>query len=207
MLTKIANFLNSPLSLLIFGFLGTTVLGGYMNNAYHEQSWKSKARFEVFKEHLSESKKFEKELLLLSSKRFALLERVHFELASDRLKSARQVWKEYFVVVKEWNHAVKSNRNRVSLLFGEDVALSFLSDDESNAEKPLSLHHQFRKAHYAVLSTLKCMKKECEPSLRRGMLDDARNKLNMLGITHDEFSRDLRRAIVIKHNNLISSNT
>ncbi|WP_281545038.1 hypothetical protein [Grimontia sp. SpTr1] len=201
---KIAKFLNSPLCLLVWGFIFTTCVGSYINNQYHEKSWRSKAQFEIFKEQLTESKVFEEELLTLASQRFTLLERVYFELAAYRLDSARATWKEYYVIVNLWNHAINANRNRTALLFGEAMSKALLDDTENQSDNPKSLHHRFRLAHYSVLETLQCMKSNCESENRRKNLDIAREHINLLGVVKDELSRDIRRAIIQKHENLVT---
>jgi len=104
---KISSFFNSPLSLLFFGFLGTTVFGSFINSEYHEKAWKSNAKFEMFKEQLQEAKDLEQKILTISNERYTLLERVHIRLASNQLEEARIVWKEYYKIVKIWNNGVK----------------------------------------------------------------------------------------------------
>lgn len=85
------DLLNSPLSFLIAGFLLTTLVGSYINNAFHAESWKSKARFEIFKERLKEASEAQSSIIGLSNKRIVLLGRIHFELQENRLQSAREI--------------------------------------------------------------------------------------------------------------------
>ena len=187
--------LNSPISLLAMGFLLTTLAGSYINNSYHEKSWRSKARFEIFKERLKEASETQDSILSLSNRRIFLLRRVYFELLENRLQSARDIWKEYFKVTQEWNNDVKTNKNRLSLLFGNDVGASFLADNENQIDNPKSLHHVFRKAHYAVLEVIECMKKGCNESEKQELLSHAEKRMNSLGLAHDKFSMQLRTSL------------
>ena len=130
------DYLNSPFSLLIAGFLLTTLVGSYINHAFHAESWKSKARFEIFKERLNEAHQAQSNTIVLSNKRITFLRRIHTELQKNRLQSAREIWNDYYPIVTEWNNNVKSNNNRLSLLFGESVSLSFLDNKENSADMP-----------------------------------------------------------------------
>lgn len=186
------ELLNSPFSLLIAGFLLTTLVGSYINHAFHAESWKSKARFEIFKERLKEASEAQSSIIVLSSKRIVLLGRIRSELQENRLQSAREIWKEYFQIVKQWNNSVKSNNNRLSLLFGNDVSLAFLDNNENFADKPKSLHHIFRKAHKSVLDIIECMKIECDLPEKEILLLEADHRLDLLGLAHDDFSTQLR---------------
>jgi len=197
------DLLNSPLSLLVAGFLLTTLVGSYINNAFHEGSWKSKARFEIFKERLKEASEAQDSIIVLSNKRIALLERIYSELEENRLQSAREIWKEYFHIVKEWNNNVKSNNNRISLLFGDTVSLALLDNNENSIDNPKSLHHIFRKAHNSVLAVIECMKSECNLSEKESLLIEARKRLDLLGLAHDDFSRQLRIVLKQKETELL----
>lgn len=195
--------LNSPLALLILGFLLTTLVGSYINHSFHDESWKSKARFEIFKERLGEATEAQSSIIVLSNRRITMLERMYFELEANRLQSARNIWKDYFQLVREWNHSVKSNNNRLSLLFGDSVSRSFLDNDENAADEPNSLHHIFRQAHNAVLAVIECMKVDCDSSMQEMLLLDARKRLDTLGLAHDEFALQLRLGLQRKEKELL----
>ena len=197
------DYLNSPFSLLITGFLLTTLVGSYINYAFHAESWKSKARFEIFKERLKEASEAQSSIIVLSSKRITLLGRIHSELQENRLQSAREIWKEYFQIVKEWNNNVKSNNNRLSLLFGDSVSLSFLDNNENFEDKPKSLHHIFRIAHNSVLDVIECMKSGCNLPEKEKLLLEAQNRLDLLGLAHDNFSTQLRIVLRQKETKLL----
>ena len=189
------DLLNSPLSLLISGFLLTTLVGSYINNAFHTESWKSKARFEIFKERLKEAGEAQDSIIVLSNRRIVYLTRINFELKGNRLQSARNIWKEYFQTVKEWNYNVKSNHNRISLLFGDSISLLFLDNNENSSDKPKSLHHIFRKSHASVLTLIECMKNECNQQKKEKLMLETQNNLDSLGFAHDDFSTQLRIAL------------
>lgn len=197
------EYLNSPFSLLIAGFLLTTLVGSYINYAFHAESWKSKARFEIFKERLKEASEAQSSIIVLSNRRITLLGRIHSELQENRLQSAREIWKEYFQIVKEWNNNVKSNNNRISLLFGDSVSLSFLDNTENFEEKPRSLHHTFRKAHNSALDVIECMKSGCNLPEKEKLLLEAQVRLDLLGLTHDNFSTQLRIVLREKETTLL----
>ncbi len=197
------KWVNSPFSLLIAGFLLTTLVGSYINQAFHNESWRSKARFEIFKERLKEATEAQSSIIVLSNQRIMMLERILEELNSNRLQSARDIWKEYFKVVREWNRNVKSNNNRLSLLFGDPVSLSFLDNSEIDAEQPKSLHYIFRQGHRAVLNVIECMKRDCEAAEREQLMRVARAKLDALGFAHDDFALRLRTVLKQKEENLL----
>ena len=197
------DYLNSPFSLLIAGFLLTTLVGSYINHAFHAESWKSEARFEIFKERLKEASETQSSIIVLSNKRITLLTRIYSELDESRLQSAREIWKEYYQIVTEWNDTVKSNNTRLSLLFGDGVSLSFLNGNESFEDKPKSLHHIIRKAHSSVLDVIECMKSECSLPEKEMLLQEAEQRLDLLGFAHDSFSRQLRIALKQKETELL----
>jgi hypothetical protein len=197
------EYLNSPFSLLIAGFFLTTLVGSYINHAFHAESWKSKARFEIFKERLKEANEAQSSIIELSNKRITLLGRIHSELQGIRLQSARNIWKEYFELAKDWNNKVKSNNNRLSLLFGDSVSLSFLDNDENLEDKPKSLHHIIRKAHISVLDVIECMKSGCNLPEKEKLLLEAQNRLDLLGLAHDNFSTQLRIVLRQKETELL----
>jgi hypothetical protein len=197
------DYLNSPFSLLIAGFLLTTLVGSYINHAFHTESWKSEARFEIFKERLKEASETQSGIIVLANKRITLLRRIHTELQENRLRSARKIWKEYYQIVTEWNNNVKNNSNQLSLLFGDNISLSFLDNNENSADKPKSLHHIFRKAHDSVLDVIECMKSECGFPEKENLLQEARKRLDLLGLAHDNFSSQLRIALRQKESKLL----
>jgi hypothetical protein len=188
-------WLNSPFSLLLSGFLLTTLAGSYINNAFHAESWKSKARFEIFKERLQEASDTQTTIIVMANMRIILLNEIYSELGRNRLESAREKWKKYFENVKAWNTNVKSNNNRISLLFGDEVALTFLDNDENHSEEPGSLHHIFRKAHNAVLDIIECMKDGCDAAEKKKLVGEARRRLDLLGLAHDDFAMQLRLSL------------
>lgn len=201
---SIFDLLNSPFSLLVVGFLLTTLVGSYINNAFHEGSWKSKAKFEIFKERLKEAGEVQDSIIVLSNKRIVLLGRIYSELKENRLQSARKIWKEYFnSVAIEWNNNVKSNKNRISLLFGNTISLAFLDNNENDSDNPKSLHHIFRKAHNSVLALIECMKSECNLSEKEPLLIETQKRLELLGLAHDSFSTQLRIVLKQKENELL----
>ena len=197
------DLINSPFSLLVAGFLFTTLVGSYINLSFHEKSWKSKAKFEIFKERLKEAGEAQNSILSLSNKRVFLLRRIHFELTENGLQSAREIWREYFSVVTEWNNNVKTNNNRLSLLFGEHISTAFLDNTENLENNPKSLHHIFRKAHDSVLSVIECMKRNCSQSEKDALLQEAQTRMDTLGLAHDDFSVQLRLSLKDKELKLL----
>lgn len=77
------DLLNSPLSLLAAGFLLTTLVGSYINNAFHEEAWKSKAKFEIFKERLKEAGETQDSIIALSNKRIFLFRKNLFRAKGE----------------------------------------------------------------------------------------------------------------------------
>ncbi len=197
------ELLNSPFSLLIAGFLFTTLVGSYINNSFHEKSWQSKARFEIFKERLKEAREVQQEILSLSNKRIFLLRRIYSELSGDRLRSARAIWKTYFPVVNEWNNTVNTHANLLSLLFGRNISAVFLDNSENQTDNPASLHHLFRKAHGAVLAVIEGMKENCSPAEKEVLMREAKSRMDALGLANDDFSLQLRLALQQKELKLL----
>lgn len=185
------EIINSPFSLLTAGFLFTTLVGSYINNSFHEKSWQSKARFEIFKERFREAREAQQSILSLSNKRIFLLRRIYNELSENRLQSAREIWKEYFSVVNEWNNNVEANANLLSLLFGRSISVAFLDNTENQQDNPKSLHHVFRKAHNAILSIIECMKKNCSQSEKDILMQEAKTRMDALGLANNDFSIQL----------------
>lgn len=123
-----------------------------------------------------------------ANNRIFWLKRIYFELSDNRLESARDLWKEYFIIVKNWNDKVRANQNRLALLFDNHTAIAFLDDSENHAEEPKSLHHSFRKAHNAILALIECMKGTCTAQERKDLLDEATLRMDNLGNMHDQFA-------------------
>jgi hypothetical protein len=197
------ELINSPFFLLIAGFLFTTLVGSYINNSFHEKSWQSKARFEIFKERLREAREAQQSILSLSNKRIFLLRRIYSELNEGRLQSAREIWKEYFSVVNEWNNNVKTNANLLSLLFGRSISVAFLDNTENRQDNPKSLHHTFRKAHDAVLSVIEGMKRNITQSEKDILMQEVKTRIDTLGLVHDDFSVRLRLSLEDKELKLL----
>ena len=197
------EIINSPFSLLTAGFLFTTLVGSYINNSFHEKSWQNQARFEIFKERLKEARGAQQSILALSNKRIFLLRRIYSELSEDRLQSAREIWKEYFSVVDEWNNTVNSNANLLSILFGRNVSVTFLDNTENLQDNPKSLHHVFRKAHNAVLEVIECMKSNCSQTEMDNLMQEAKMRMDALGLANDEFSVQLRLSLEDKELKLL----
>ena len=84
---SIIALLNSPFSLLVLGFVLTTIVGSYINNSFHTESWKSKARFEIFKERLQEASDAQTTIIVMANMRIILLSEIYVDLGSKRLDS------------------------------------------------------------------------------------------------------------------------
>ncbi|MFT5218135.1 MAG: hypothetical protein ACI9LO_002070 [Planctomycetota bacterium] len=93
---------------------------------------------------------------------------------------------------------MKSNNNRLSLLFGNQVSKGFLDNSEISVDQPESLHYIFRKAHKSVLDVIEYMKIECDSTERKDLSQEAKNRLNILGFFNDKFSTQVR--IVLRQN-------
>ena len=106
-------------------------------------------------------------------------------------------------MVNEWNNTVKSNANLLSLLFGRSVSVAFLDNTENKLDNPKSLHHVFRKAHDAVLAVIECMKSNCSQSEQDILVQEAKMRMDALGIANDEFSVQLRLSLENKELKLL----
>ena len=127
----------------------------------------------------------------------------YIELTENRLQSAREMWKEYFSVVNEWNNNVKTNENLLALLFGSRISVAFLDNTENRKDNPKSLHHIFRKAHDAILSVIEGMKRNCSQSEKDILLQKAKTRMDALGSAHDDFSVQLRLSLEDKELKLL----
>lgn len=136
----------------------------HISHSFNEDSWKSKAKFEIFKGRLTQAIEFQNEILSISNKRVFYLRRINTELREQRLQEARDIWKLYFKVVTTWNNNVKSNKNKIEILFGKKMSTLFLDYEENHIDTPKSLHHALRKYHESTLALIECMKKGCSES-------------------------------------------
>jgi len=199
---KSASFWNSPISLMVIGFLLTTVAGSYVSSVFHEHSWKSKAKFEVFKEHLKDAMQVEEQIIAFSNERIFYLRRINDALKIHDLQKALDIKAQYSKVVQKWNIEVKSNKNKLSFLFGEDISVLFLDYNEKHNATPKSLHHSIRKAHASTVELIKCLKNNCSEELEHKLVDISNNDLDNVGILHDKFSISIQKALLEKENKL-----
>ncbi len=138
--------------LVIFGFLLTTVLGGFWGFLLKKRSWQMETEHSIHMARFDEGVKFLDTLSEQVGKRFFLLQRFFWAIEEGNQEKILEREKEYFSTVTDWNSSFWRNRNKIRLLVNEDQANHFLDYRDDNAgDQPRSLHYKFVVAHRAIL--------------------------------------------------------
>ena len=152
--TAVLSILQSPLGLLLIGFLLTSLLGSLFATRLQNAAWERQTRLEVFRKRYDEGIALLDHLSALIDKSYFALQRFLWALEDgnddEYIKTKEQ---EYFKMVVEWNGLLRSNRNKIRLLVGEAQANRFLDyGDDGRPENPKSIHYQHVKVHNIVLA-------------------------------------------------------
>lgn len=189
-MSGIWDFLNKPLSVLLLGFLLTTISGGALAAWFRQRNWKRQARLALFQKRYDEGATFLDALSDLVGKRYFLLQRYLWSVEDPVAYDTQACANEYFACVKEWNTRLRTTRNKARLLIGEERALQLLDyQDDNRPTNPKSLHYIFVKAHRAVQAS----------KANKNLINEASNEVEQLNFICsrplEEFTTEfLRRA-------------
>ncbi|MCP4651934.1 MAG: hypothetical protein GY858_00920 [Candidatus Omnitrophica bacterium] len=184
---KIKKIINSKIFLLVLGFLLTGVVGTFLNYQFQKETWKRESQHEIAKRHLDQSRQVIEEVLLHISKRFYAMQKVLWELESERFDGARLKWKNYAKIKDDWNINVGLYRSRIKILIDENLAYELL--DKNNARDYSdreSLHALFVVTHYKIKDFFDYRGKNEQK--RKQLEDAALNSLIDLGHRIGNFS-------------------
>ncbi len=122
----------------------------------------------------------------LINKRHFGLQRVFWALDKNSVDKANEIWKDYYESVKDWNHELNSNKEKIRRLLGDKKATEFLDyTDELHPNTPTSIHGHFWLAHDNVLKLKECLEHKCDE--RKKLTAQAANSLTKLDLRSDEF--------------------
>src|SRR5262245_1830257 len=124
------QFFNSALGLLLMGFVLTTVTGALLSARIQKVSWKRQMRLDLFKRRYDEGAQFLDALTTLIGKRFFALQRFLWAITDRDNYDLAETAKTYFKIVEEWNVNLRSNRNKIRLLIGQEQANAFLDYED-----------------------------------------------------------------------------
>ena len=144
--------MNEKTSLLILGFLLTTVFGGFLGYWLKQRSWQIETEHSLHQARYDEGVRFLDALSDQVGKRFYLLQRLLWAIEEQDNEKMLDREREYFRSVVDWNSSFWRNRNKIRLLANEEQANAFLSYKDDNAgDHPTSLHYKFVAAHRDVM--------------------------------------------------------
>jgi hypothetical protein len=150
-MSGIWKFLNTPFSLLLFGFVLTSIFGATLAAWLQLRNWKKQTQLTLFQKRYDEGVIFLDALSDLVGRRYFLLQRYFWAIEDPTAYKLDSCSEEYFACVRDWNTRLRTMRNKARLLIGEERALQFLDyHDDDRPEYPRSLHYIFAKAHRNV---------------------------------------------------------
>ena len=135
------EMLNSNISLLISGFILTTVFGSFFVWILQFISWKKQVKIDIYKKQYDDGIVFLENLSVLIGKRYYLTHKRYNELDNKIIEE------EYQSVLKEWNYNLRLYRAKLRLLFGNEIADRLYLVERDNLEEPKSLHYKFQKTN------------------------------------------------------------
>lgn len=149
---SVADFANSPVGLLLVGFVLTAVVGTYISSRIQLSASQRQTERELQVERYRDGTRFLAELSELAGMRFFGLQRWLWAIGNPQAYEYERERRRYYELVAEWNHRVWANRATLRLLVGSDEADSFLDyRDDGRGDDPHSLHYLFARAHQHVL--------------------------------------------------------
>jgi hypothetical protein len=138
------DVLNSNLSLLLVGFILTTIAGTYLTHLTQRNAWRRDTRVQLLRQRYDEGCKFLDELSELIGRRFFAAQRFLWAIENPTDYDLPKTAAEYFAIVAEWNTRIWENRNKIRLLVSEEQANAFLDyQDDHRGDGPRSLHYKF----------------------------------------------------------------
>src|SRR5436309_13510790 len=120
------NAIQSPIGLLLFGFVLTTLAGSIITSRLQAGSWQRQTRVDLFRKRYDEGTQFLDQFSRAIGNRFFYLQRLLWAIPDTKDDQMRQIELDYFKVVAEWNSTYWMFRNKIRLLVGDESANGFL---------------------------------------------------------------------------------
>jgi hypothetical protein len=160
------KFLNSDFTILITGFILTTIVGTFLATLFQQRAWKRQIKVELYRKRYDEGVVFLDNLSELIGRRNFLLQKFLWAIEAGNNENMEKASKDYFETVTYWNTCYFKNRNKIRLLVSDSMANYFLDyGDDQKLDKPKSLHYKFVATHQKVLEAKKDKAKLQEASV------------------------------------------
>lgn len=170
-MSKISNFLNSQIGLLLVGFGLTTLLGTFFTDRIQEKSkekefalekerqeasWQREKKYEIIRRKLDDGDKLIEQLSELINSRFYQLQNIYVNISSGNIKAAKENWMSYLKTVQDWNIRIPLYQNKVKRLisYTEANKLNNYETDNPELTNPKSIHGKFYNLHRKMLNYL-----------------------------------------------------
>jgi hypothetical protein len=146
------SILNSEFTLLVLGFIFTTLAGALISWFLQKRTWYRQTRVDLFRKRHEQGSELLDQLSRLIGARSFALQRLLWALESGDDKEITRWQTIGGKIVFRWNENRWNFRNKIRLLLGEPQATAFLDDrDYDFPETPASVHYRFVKAHQYAL--------------------------------------------------------
>lgn len=175
---------------ILVTFALVTIAGGCLASLLQHKLWERQIRVDLFRNRYLEGTKTLDELSRLIDRRHFALQRWLWALkGAEPADKCEAKEREYFATVSEWGGALRSYRNKIRLLVGNERANGFLDyRDDTRTEDPQSLHYMFVKAHNSVVAA----------KANRGLLERAQHDVHALNHRCSRFLEDLTNEFAVR---------
>lgn len=134
------KLVNSNFSILVLGFVLTTVVGTYLSDQFQRDSlryqirleenkqklqWTREKKFELFRQRITEGGKSIEEISDLINSRVFHLQNAIVSIFSNNLKSAQIHWGKNKIATETWNIKLIGFQNRLKRVVSAQAATSF----------------------------------------------------------------------------------
>jgi hypothetical protein len=190
---KISIFLNSPLGLLIIGFILTTLIGTFINSIYQKSSWNRTKNYEVLTRLLDKQEVLINDLSKDMNYRSYWLWKVFFILddnwSSKNRKNLIDTWTKYNETVIKWNENLRFNKSRIRRLASEKLSDKFYQYN-NNLSYDSTIYYNFTVSHNLIK---KLVNFSLSNSKRNSDIDleNTQNMIHELDKSIDDFLNDL----------------
>jgi len=158
----LSKTVNSQLFLLIIGFICTAVVGQYISNNYQEVSSERDRQHEIFIHETTEAKKVIETITLHITSRAYALQKVHWQLESNKSNNVDIEYKKYLILKDNWNVHISIYRHKLKSLVDEEISYKLLAPSNGkNTGNSINIHSEFIKAHALTKKWKKCAKNKC----------------------------------------------
>jgi hypothetical protein len=188
---KMANALNSNISILLIGFLLTGLIGNHIASQYQERQWMREKEIEILSRRLDETQQVVEELTVAMRMRFYAMQKVLWELESNRVERADKEWAKYQKVKDEWNINIYIYRNKLSRLLGENLGYRLIGPKNAVEREETEIHSSFVEAHVALRKMLRHQGTKDE---RASLYENAHQKLNRASANVDVLTKAIFEA-------------